>query len=1107
MNSNVRKVIDTMRELGSRKAANAVLAFPLAACVDIMGYNHLVHVDDDNSRDLDLCTQSGSEDYGENASVAYTHSENTLEINDQHIDEHRYLRQARRERKHVYRTQSTLSLPPRQEAVLSDQDVVWSDEERKEIPRNTSHIDQFHGVLRNSTPLFESIRRGKWKLASSFLQKRRLCRNTMSPKTAKDETRIEDVMVEDGKREEEEKAHTTLKVSPLELARTWTIKYETDGTLLWRRLPLHEALRRGAPADLVYTLLELYPLAAEAGDTEGNLPLHLAMQYNAASDIVQIILQEYSQAMETPNERGKLPLECVQSEAGKDLLLPIRGHVLQRYVDSAKEIAYRHIPQLKTELFQVNKTIEGAKSELRLAKLELNMTKEHHRLLVERKVQDENNMKEEVQRLRAELETLKCEREQLAAEKELWAEQRQQDPYVVSEVLSSDYGNNGAWISNEFNHMVTQLEQTSRLVHRNDNAHAILVDNQGQAGDSGNSCPSQASVRDIMNEYASKPSNGDMGKNKKASNMVELQECRTDATELTDQQLSSEEEYEENPSTNKRICGEKSLYRSRAGSDDDDSSTDQGKKFNSMLLSIIQQADDDGALPLPVEKREFNTTATRSNASRGSKEITHVIAHPRKSIKPAADTTVRKFPMPSTRKTSNHVIASTTASVSNSIASTTASVSNSNDNQETTQSQKAKKTTAGTADEGLPELRKKFKSRNKIPSLSKALDLIEATRDEPEPTIDPTEQVQNETEPSQVALPEGENKIESLSCQAIEAQSAENTSIPGVISSESWEVLLRTKKVERLSSQAIEAQSSLNTSIAGVRASESWEVFLRTNKADNQSTQEQRLAALWKTNAMAEGLVNLTFKINEIGAEGEESNTLDSPVKANLNIDTSDIGEEGEEGDTLGPLVKAKPERKWRSKIREKLKKTKPSPETPKSPRRETRDEDDSTARELSASTATNGDACVQREKDLIEETRESLAKPFKEFDDSVNKALTKLSERTSSLSHKKRHHHRRGKSKAPRRPGSRSTRQEQNIYVACEDKVEILTSDPQIPHFKCQERNIYVTNEEKVEILTSEPELSCESRETTAASVGPYRPHQFSDQDSVSIVGYNSLV
>ena len=1099
-----------MRELGRRKAANAVLAFPLAACMDIMGYNHLVHIDDDNSRDLDLCTQSGSEDYGENASVAYTQSDTTLEINDQHVDDHRYPQPARRQRKQTYRTQSSLSLPPRA-ALLADRDAVWIDEKHSEIPRNALQIDHIHGVLRNSTPLFESIRRGKWKLASSFLQTRSVCRNTVSPTSTKEETHTKDIVIGDDKLEEEDTAPITLKVSPLELAQTWVSMYETDGTLVWRRLPLHEALRRGAPADLVYTLLELYPLAAEAEDTEGNLPLHLAMQYNAASDVVRIILQEYPQVMEIPNERGQLPLECVQSERGKDVLLPMRGQVLQRYVNSVKEIAYQHVPQLKTELFRVNKTIEGAKSELRLAKLELGMIKEHHRLLAERKIQEENNMKEEVHRLRAELETLRCEREQLAAEKDLWSEQREQDPWVVPEVLSADGGNNGAWISNEFNHMVTQLEQTSRLVHRNNNVHTNKAIDQGQAGD-------------ITQEYATKPSNDVMSKKKKVSNMAELQECRTDATELTHRQLSSEEEYEKKSPSCTRQSGDKSQSRSRAGSDDDDdSSADQGEKFNNMLLSIIQQADDDGALALPFDNKERNTAAaTNSNYSHGSKKVGDIVAHPREAIKPEADTTVQDFPMPSTRKTSN-LLKAREDEPAIATTPTTASVDKSSDNQETfdnsAETRKAARTIIDTADEEFTKLRKKMKFRNKTkPSVSKTLDPIEATRHEAEPPVDLTEQLQNESEPSRIALAEAETKVD-----------------------------------ERLSHQADEEQSAENASIAGVKSSESWEVFLRTNRADNQSTQEQRLAALWKTNAMAEDLANLNIKVKGIGLEGEESDalrslvkndpnpytntdaneeegekngTLGSLVKANLNIKSSDIGEEGEEGDTLGPLVKVKPERKWRSKIREKLKKggakegkanprdaekeklkkARPTPETPKKPRREARDEDDSTVRETNPSIAVNGDVGVPVEKDLIEETRESFSQPFNEFDNAVNKTLTKLSKRTTSSSRQKRHHHSRGKSKARTPPHSHSKRQERDIYVTGEDNVEILTSEPQRSHSKRQERNIYVTDEEKIEILTSEPQLSFESRGTTATSVGPYRPSLFSDQDSLSIAGYNSL-
>ena len=903
------------------------LAFPLAVCMDAIGYHHLINIDQAEEDDSVLCTQSSS-GFGDNASVAHTRSGISYTSYDQHS------------------------------AILMGAHSVTVDETNHHIPHNSSQIDRIHGVLKNSTPLFESIRRGQWKLAMSFLQTGSVCCNV---------ARDEEV--------------APRMVPPLELIRTWVSMYQTDGSLVWRRLPLHEALCRGAPAELVYMLLELYPLAAEAADSDGNLPLHLAMEHNAACDIVQIILQEYPKAMETTNNREQLPLECVITEATTGLASPMRGQVLQRYVNAAKQVAHQSVPKLKSELFQVNKTIEAAKSELRLAKLELGMIKEQQRLMAARKVKEESNMKEEVLRLRAELETLRCEREQLEAEKELWTEKCKQEQWVVAEVLSSD--GNDAWIANEFNEMVNELERTSRLVQRKPHGHDSAVARESLPV--GDVFPPGTSVWDAMQFFPTK--SDDMMKTKKHD--TELKECKTDTTEISDdafteQQFSSEEDKKPLP----RNLSEGNEVKPTTTTTTTTTTTfrdptdEQARKISQTLLSIMQQADDDG----PFDSAELKTEAQKGNAIfpeplEETTEKTKPDMEKRESTKPAADKIARDTP-------------------------------------------------GANTDMKVDE--------------SRGLDAVENKRDDAE-LIAETNLAANQTDEGRIENSPGDEKVES------------------------------------------------DESIMGVKSSDSWEEYIKTNKPHDQTSRRKRFAALWKTNAMADDLTNIEIEAEDM--EGDDE--LGSLVKArqrfaalwNSNAMADDLSnldtevEDMEDDDELGPLVKARFERRRPNKRKE-VRKKKAFPEKPVNPRRETRDEDNSDGREKEAATK-NGHVTFAREAVTIEETRESFSRPFNEFDDAVDKTLTKISRRTSSLKSSSRNHRRSHQSRSKSRPRSQSNRRDQNIYVTGEDKVEILTSGPQ---------------------MSFESSRTSSSSKSIATSAEPYGRQQLSHQDSSSVAGYTSL-
>ncbi|CAB9515607.1 expressed unknown protein [Seminavis robusta] len=334
--------------------------------------------------------------------------------------------------------------------------IIMTSQPSSELPVLAAPEVDYTGLTMqsvNSTPLFEAIRTREWRLCFTFLRNDYSYDGSMLP--------------------------------PQDQVRAWVSMYRSDGVLLYTRLPIHEALSRGAPADLIHILLQQHPLSVEIQDSNGNLPLHLAMANNAERLVIELIIQEYPLAMEVTNGQGKLPSECGRLSRDANDSSPLRGEVLKKYVDSAKEVASQQVPKLKDKLFEVNRTIEAAKSELRVAKMELGMIKQQEKMRLQNKEKEENRMKEEVLRLRSELQSLRNEQELLSAEKQLWAEkalfqqdhqeqqgqqpqpqpqQQQQQHQII--VLSDSDSDDTHWIATEFSEMVSELEQTTRTVHQ-----------------------------------------------------------------------------------------------------------------------------------------------------------------------------------------------------------------------------------------------------------------------------------------------------------------------------------------------------------------------------------------------------------------------------------------------------------------------------------------------------------------------------------------------------------------------------------------------------------------------------------------------------------------
>mmetsp|Transcript_3781 Transcript_3781/g.4193 ORF Transcript_3781/g.4193 Transcript_3781/m.4193 type:complete len:393 (+) Transcript_3781:181-1359(+) len=97
--------------------------------------------------------------------------------------------------------------------------------------------------------------------------------------------------------------------------RTWVRSTGTENTTFnwsfWRRLPLHEACMRGAPAWLVSELLSKYSESAKMTTNLGEYPLHLAVDKACAPEVVNLIVVANWNAIVSQDQAGRTPLDII----------------------------------------------------------------------------------------------------------------------------------------------------------------------------------------------------------------------------------------------------------------------------------------------------------------------------------------------------------------------------------------------------------------------------------------------------------------------------------------------------------------------------------------------------------------------------------------------------------------------------------------------------------------------------------------------------------------------------------------------------------------------------------------------------------------------------
>jgi ankyrin repeat protein len=100
-------------------------------------------------------------------------------------------------------------------------------------------------------------------------------------------------------------------------AEIWVVEHNSDGSLRWKLLPIHQACENKAPSELIKKLISAYPDSLMCKDSGGFLPLHLACRERSSKSVVAALLSTEPGAAKVKDDEGRLPLHlaCRQGVA------------------------------------------------------------------------------------------------------------------------------------------------------------------------------------------------------------------------------------------------------------------------------------------------------------------------------------------------------------------------------------------------------------------------------------------------------------------------------------------------------------------------------------------------------------------------------------------------------------------------------------------------------------------------------------------------------------------------------------------------------------------------------------------------------------------------
>jgi hypothetical protein len=211
---------------------------------------------------------------------------------------------------------------------------------------------------------------------------------------------------------------------PLEQVKTWVTRFDPvdEAKVKWSQLPLHLSIVCGAPAQIVASLVKLYPEALRCTDDQHMLPLHLALRHESDDEVVAFLLIQFPESVNARGKNGRTAVDCALRAKDK-----LRGIILEIFTEKT---AAKITTQMNKEKKELQNELENRTSELlstaatleeRTQELELVTARASERSVSPTKEALEKAKDDEIVEYKEKIEKLKSEKllQEVVAQKKL----------------------------------------------------------------------------------------------------------------------------------------------------------------------------------------------------------------------------------------------------------------------------------------------------------------------------------------------------------------------------------------------------------------------------------------------------------------------------------------------------------------------------------------------------------------------------------------------------------------------------------------------------------------------------------------------------------------
>ena len=98
----------------------------------------------------------------------------------------------------------------------------------------------------------------------------------------------------------------------------WVVKKAQNNSVIWRRLPIHQACICQPTAKIVLTLLQSFPSSAREVDSDRRLAIHHACANGASVDVVKHLLMAHPDSVRAQDNWSKTPMQIILSTPNPD---------------------------------------------------------------------------------------------------------------------------------------------------------------------------------------------------------------------------------------------------------------------------------------------------------------------------------------------------------------------------------------------------------------------------------------------------------------------------------------------------------------------------------------------------------------------------------------------------------------------------------------------------------------------------------------------------------------------------------------------------------------------------------------------------------------------